>query len=583
MSKKPLSVARVYARLLRCVWRYWYVLFIALLGNLLSSGIDAFFVYFLKPVLDKGFIAKDPQFLRWLPAMVMGVFVLRGVTSLVSNYALAFVARHVVMNLRIKLFEHLQRLPASFYDKTSSGTLLSALLYNVEQVASASASAVTIALQSVGLIIGLLIVMFSISWTITLFYFAILPVIALIVRIGSRRTRQIARRLQGSMADLTNVFEENIKGYKEVRAFGGNLFEHTRFMKFIRRNWQHEMKNVVTKSVMETLVQLVAGAALAITIYIALSPIRDSLLSAGGFVALIGAMLAILKPMKNLTQVNNAIQRGVTGAQSVFLMLDEAVENDQGTIALSRCSGEICIENLNFSYANDAATVLKNINLSVRSGERIALVGHSGGGKSTLINLLPLFYQDFSGTIYIDGINSRQYCLTDLRQQFALVSQHVVLFNDTIANNISYGQAIVSREAIIAAAKAAFAHDFIMQLPQAYDTVVGQNGVLLSGGQRQRLAIARAILKNAPILILDEATSALDSESEKHIQMALQTLMMNRTTIIIAHRLSTIEGVDKIVVIDHGQIIEQGDHVTLLANNGVYADLYRHQFTSSSP
>lgn len=579
MNSSAGQIRKVYSRLLGYVAKYKLVFFWALTGNVLYSGVDAFFVYFLKPLLDEGFVGRNVLFLEALPFLVVGAFILRAVASITSTYCMAYVSRHVIMRMRQQLFEHLQKLPASFYDTTTSGALLSQLVYNVEQVANASANAITMALQAIALIVGLLFVMLSISWQITLFYFLVIPVIALIMKTTNQRIRNLSGTLQHSMGDTVNAAEENIEGYREVRAFGGEVFEQMRFNRLTNRNRQFEMKSVITKAIASSSVQLAGALALSITIFLATSNMAGQVLSAGGFVALIAAMLAILKPFKNLTSVNDAIQRGVVGAQSIFTLLDETVEVDAGTKHLTRSTGDLVLNNVSFSYQSVGKAVLQSINLHARPGEVIAFVGHSGGGKSTLVSLLPRFYDGYAGSILIDGVDTREYCLSDLRRQFSLVSQHVVLFNDTVLANIAYGQTDHSdREAVLEAAKAAHADEFILELPEGYNTLIGENGVLLSGGQRQRIAIARAIYKNAPFLILDEATSALDTESEQAIKAGLHSLMKGRTTFVIAHRLSTIEHADKIVVLERGAIVEQGSHNDLLAKGGAYARLYSIQF-----
>lgn len=580
MSKpKQLTNALIiYSRLFRYVRCYWPSLVIALCASLVYSGIDSWFVYFLEPLLNKGLVQKDKSFLQWAPFVVLGVFMLRGVVSFLSNYHIASVSRNVIMRLRQDMFAHLQKLPARFYDHSTSGQIISRILYNVEQVANAGADVLTTTVQSFFLIVGLLVVMFSISWKLSLLYFIIIPIIVVIMRFSSLRVRRLSLSIQDSVAEITHRTEENVEGYKVVRSFGGQQEEIAKFDKTTRINRQREMKVVAARSWSVSSVQLVAAIALSVTLYVATLDIASSVLSPGGFVALVAAMLALLKPMKDLASMQNKLHRGLAGAQSVFELLDTPVENDTGTRSLKRAQGKVEFKQLHFSYdANHP--VLNDINFTAEAGQTIALVGRSGSGKSTLVNLLPLFYSDFTGDILLDDVSIREYHLADLRQQFALVSQHVVLFNDTIANNIAYGHAEeVSEEAIRAAAKAAYALDFIESLPNGLQTHVGENGVLLSGGQRQRIAIARAILKNAPIFILDEATSALDTESERYIQAALEELMRHRTTLVIAHRLSTVEHADKIIVMDEGKIIEVGTHQELLSRDGAYAKLYNMQF-----
>jgi subfamily B ATP-binding cassette protein MsbA len=568
----------VYKRLFGYVRRYWLALVVALVASMLYSGVDSWFVYFLKPLLNKGLVKKDHAFLSYAPFLVLGVFMMRGVASFFSNYSIALVSRNVITSLRKELFAHLQRLPARYYDHATSGQIISVMLYSVDQVANASADVLTTAVQSTFFIAGLLIVMFQISWKLSLLYFIVIPMVVVIMRFTSVRVRRLSLYIQDSIAHLTHSAEENIEGYKVVRAFGGQKYEREKFNKAAMANLRNEMKVVVARSWSVSSVQLVAAIALSVTLYVATLDISNSVLNAGGFVAMIAAMLAILKPMKDLATMQNKLYRGLAGAQTVFEMLDEKYEQDNGTKTIKRAEGKIEFSHINFSYEADKS-VLQDIHFTVNPGEIVALVGRSGSGKSTLVSLLPRFYSEFTGDILLDNTSVLDYTLESLRQQFALVSQHVTLFNDSIANNIAYGRiGEVTEAEIIAAAKAAYALDFIDELPQGLNTLVGENGVLLSGGQRQRIAIARALLKNAPILILDEATSALDTESERFIQAGLDELMRGRTTLVIAHRLSTVEHADKIVVMDQGKVVETGTHQQLLDQEGYYAKLYRMQF-----
>lgn len=583
---KPRQVANayhIYARLFAYVRRYWLMLAVAGVASMIYSGVDAWFIYFLKPLLNKGLVAKNHKFLAMAPLLVLGVFLLRGAASFFSNYCISASSRGVIMRLRQDLFAHLQRLPARFYDNTSSGQVLSVLLYGVDQVANASADVLTTAVQSIFLIAGLVIVMLSVSWKITLMYFAILPMVTVIMRVASLRIRKLSLSIQDSIAELSHRAEENIEGYKVVRAFEGQAYETEKFNYATFINMQREMKVVVARSVSVSLVQVITAGALALTLYIATLDIADSLLTPGGFVAMVAAMLALLKPLKDLAFVQNKLYRGLAGAQTVFELMDEKPELDQGTVPLVRAKGIIQFSNVNFTYDN-SKEVLKNINFTVQPGEVVALVGRSGSGKSTLINLLTRLYDNFTGEILLDGMSIRDYPLKDLRRQFSQVSQHVNLFHDSVANNIAYGRFDqVTREQIEAAAEASHATEFINRLPEKLDSLIGENGVLLSGGQRQRIAIARAIIKDSPILILDEATSSLDTESERFIQSALEDLMKSRTTLVIAHRLSTVEHASKIIVMDDSRIVEMGSHAELLALNGHYARLYNLQFKDSTP
>lgn len=581
MLKQPKQVANafdIYRRLFVYVRRFWPAIVIAGLASMAYSGVDAWFISFLKPLMNEGLVAKNHQFLVWAPVVVLVAFLLRGMASFLSNYYIASASRNVIMCLRQDIFAHMQRLPARYYDHSTSGQILSVLLYGVEQVSNASADVLTTAIQSICLIVWLVVVMFMNSWKLTLMYFIILPLVTVIMRVASLRIRRLSLGIQDSVADISHRAEENIDGYKVVRAFDGEDYEVEKFNKAALLNRQREMKVVVARSISASAVQLITAGALALTLYIATIDVAGSVLTPGGFLTMVAAMLALLKPMKDLALVQNKLYRGLAGAQRVFELLDEVTEQDNGKTALTRATGKIEFSHVHFSY-DASKKVLNDISLIVEPGQVIALVGKSGSGKSTLVSVLPRFYDQFEGDIYLDNVLIRDYKLKDLRRQFALVSQHVVLFHDTIANNIAYGRFdSVTEEDIIAAAKASHSMEFIERLPNGLHTVIGENGVLLSGGQRQRIAIARAILKNAPILILDEATSALDTESERYIQAALEELMKTRTTLVIAHRLSTVEHADKIIVMDDGCIIETGSHAELLARDGHYAKLYRMQF-----
>src|SRR3990167_4329454 len=587
MAVQPISLSpprqianafHVYARLFVYIRRYWQALVIAGVASLLYSGVDAWFIYFLKPLLNDGLVAKNTHFLELAPWLVLGVFILRGFMSFFSNFYIAYASRGVIMRLRQDLFAHLQRLPARYYDHTTTGQILSVLLYGVDQVANASADVLTTAIQALFLIAGLMVVMFSISWKLTLLYFAIVPLITIIMRIASLRIRRLSLGIQDSVAALSHHAEENIEGYKVVRAFEGQEFEAEKFNKATQVNRRREMKVVTARTISASAVQFISAAAVSLTLYVATLDIADSILTPGGFVSMVAAMLAMLRPMKELAFVQNKLYRGLAGAQSVFEMLDEQPEHDRGHQWVDRAKGKITFSHVNFTY-DDQRKVLHDISFKIEPGQVIALVGRSGSGKSTVVSLLPRFYHNYSGDILLDDVSIRDYNLKDLRRQFALVSQHVTLFHDTIANNIAYGRFdVISEDEILIAAEASHSLEFIECLPKGLHSLIGENGILLSGGQRQRIAIARAILKNAPILILDQATSSLDTESERYIQTALEELMKTRTTLVIAHRLSTVEHANHIIVMEEGKIIETGTHQELLVRNGHYAKLYHMQF-----
>lgn len=576
----PPSAMDIYKRLLKELRPYLLIFSIGILGTIIASLVDAGFAWLIKPIINQGFIAKDRHFIHWLPLIVISVFISRGAAVFVSNYFVAKVGRNVVMNFRQQIFTHLLKLPASFYDAESSGQLLSKLVYNVEQVSEATTYALLIMVQEGVLAIGLIFVMFSLSWQLTLLFMIVAPVIAFLSRYTSKRLRRLSLSVQKSVADVSHIAEESIEGYRVIRTFGGEQYEMDKFTKATKLNRQRELKIVTTNAIGTSGVQILLSISIAMILYLATLPHIS--ITAGAFAALVAAMFTLLRPIRRINQVNNIIQKGIAGAQSVFELLDIPAEQDTGRLSLNRAKGQIRFRNVSFTYPRSEREVLSNIDLEVRPGEVIALVGRSGSGKSTLVSLLPRFYELPKGSIEIDGIDIREYLLADLRQQFAFVSQHVTLFNDSIGHNIAYGRFGDASEAdVLHAAEAAHALEFIKDLPDKFDTLIGENGVLLSGGQRQRIALARAILKNAPILILDEATSALDTESERHIQAALDELMRQRTTLVIAHRLSTIENADRIVVMDKGRIVEIGTHKELLELNGYYARLHALQFRES--
>lgn len=576
-----MTSTQLYLRLLNYVKPYWRVFAISLLGTAVVAATEPLAPALLKPMLDGTFVHKDPAMMKMVPVIILVLFFIRGVATFVSAYAISWVGNKLVMDLRNQMFHKLLSLPTRYYDDHATGNLISKLTFDVTQVTSAATTVVTVSVRDSIVMIGLLGWLFYLNWKLTLLSLLMAPVITLIISIISKRMRTNSRDTQEAMGGITQVIEESISAHKVVKLFGGQQYESSRFSEQI--NWvrRHTMKQAAAGAANVPIVQMVAAIALSAVIYLATLQSSADEITVGGFVSFIMAMLMLTAPLKRLTGVSEYLQRGLAAAESVFVLLDTESEIDTGIQSIGRVRGELQFDNVQFSYAPDVRPALQNIVLNVRGGETIALVGASGGGKTTMANLVPRFYTPTGGEILLDGHNISDLTLASLRANIALVSQEVVLFNDTVAANIAYGQMREVPEAeIIAAAKAAHAMEFIREWPLGLDTLVGERGIKLSGGQRQRIAIARAILKDAPILILDEATSALDSESERYVQAALETLMQGRTTLVIAHRLSTIEKADRIVVLLKGEIVEIGTHHELLAKDGVYARLHQIQFAT---
>jgi len=570
----------VYLRLLRYSAPHWKVFLVAVVGMVLFAAVDTSFIRLVQPLTDGSFVDRDPEIMRIVPFAILGLFVLRGIAGFMSAYGMAWVSQRVVLRLRGEVFDHLLRLPVSHYDRTRNADLLVKLTYHTNQVADSATHVLTAIIKDGLTIVGLVAVMLYMSWKLTIVALCVAPFVAGSVRFVSRRFKTINQRLQASMGGVTHVADEAITGRRVVKVYGGEAYEANRFHEvneFIRRQ---ALKLVASSSGANGVVQLIAAVAVAAIVYLAISGNMLRVATPGTFVAFIGAMLAIRGPLNALTGIADRLTRGIVAANDLFQFLDTTPEPPGGTRALERARGEIRFDNVHFSYGgDDAKNALAGVTLDVKPGQTVAFVGRSGSGKSTLLSLLPRFYDPTSGRVLLDGHDVREYRLADLRRQIALVDQNVVLFNASVADNIAYGvRDQVSREQIAGAARTAYAWDFIEKLDRGLDTPLGQNGVNLSGGQRQRIAIARALLRNAPILILDEATSALDTESERYIQQALERLVQGRTTLVIAHRLSTVQRADVIAVMQEGRIIETGRHAELLAHNGLYAALHQMQF-----
>ena len=580
MQEKDLSTLATFKRLFPIIKQYKSGIIIGAIALVLNALVDSGLIYLLKPLLDEGFGQADHGFLKLMSVLVVAFILVRGITNYVAGYCLAWSSGNVVMTLRRTIFQHLIYMPVSYFDKNPIGRSLSRVTYDTEMVANSSSHALVTIVREGAYLISLFVVMIYTSWQLSMVLFMLAPVIGVLIGIVSKRFRQLSRNIQSSMGELTVTTEQMLKGHKEVLSFGGQEIEKARFDRVSNDMRRKGMKIVSADGISDGLVQLIASFALSIILYLStVEGLHIEDLTAGSFTVVFSSMMAMLRPLKSLTNVNSQFQRGMAACQTLFEFLDLKTENDNGTVEVERAKGNITFNHVSFGYEGKDGLALNDISFSLPQGKTIALVGRSGSGKSTIANLLTRFYDIEQGEITLDGINIQDYRLANLRAQCSIVSQQVHLFNDTIANNIAYAATDkYSREDIINAAKAAHAMEFIDKLDDGLDTVIGENGASLSGGQRQRLAIARALLRNSPILVLDEATSALDTESERAIQSALAALQKDKTVLVIAHRLSTIENADEILVVDQGKIIERGTHQALLAQNGAYSQLYSLQF-----
>jgi ATP-binding cassette, subfamily B, bacterial MsbA len=563
-------------RLLKLSRRYMFYFICGVVATLLVSVVDSSATWFLKPLMDEGLVKKNTQFIVWLPLIFLLICIVRGAASTGSNYFLSSYGRNVVMFFRQQLFKIYMKLPLEYFDNKNSAHLVSTVIYNVDQVSAVCSSSLLTLLRETMLLVGLISVLFIVSWKLTLLFLLVGPPIVFALKFTSKRMRLLGHRVQTSMQTVTEALDSGLRGVQVIKMACMELKQSKKFDQIALDTRRQELKIVVTNAIGSGLVQVLVGVPLALVIFLAFKP--QFVLSAGSFAAYVTAMMAIGRPVKRLTSINSTLQKGMAAVDSLFEHLDLTPEDDEGVHDCSRVKGLIKFKSVDFKYPASADLALDNINLVVQPGEMVAIVGFSGAGKTTLVNLLPRFYKNGEGRISIDDIEIEHYRLDILRKQFSYVSQTPFMFDDTISNNIKFGCDDVSVEKIEWALEQAYLLDFVRSLPQGLDTVVGQDGVKLSGGQRQRIVLARAFLKNAPILILDEATSALDSQSEKYIQNSLRNLMKGSTTLVIAHRLSTIESADRIVVMDKGRIIEQGTHEHLLSHEGVYAHLYNIQF-----
>ncbi|HKJ15753.1 MAG TPA: lipid A export permease/ATP-binding protein MsbA [Xanthomonadales bacterium] len=579
MTDEPISTGKeVFKRLWGYTRRYWPMFTVGIVGVSLDAAMQAAFVKFMEPLIDRVFVGKDAEFGLILAGGIFLIAIIRVIGNFAGVYGMDWTGRKVVADMRQDLFDRYVSLPASFYDQFSAGQLISKLAYNSEQVAQAASTAIVAAFRDVMLVILLLAVMLSNNVMLTLVMLLLVPMIALLVSVISKRFRKISHRIQDSMGDVSHVTEEAVVGHKVVKVFQGQEAERQRFASVNDKTRRLHMRMLATHLASSSMLQITAGLAIVLLLFIATRPSILNEISAGTFTSIFWAMVGTIPPLKRLTAVQSQLQKGIAAADSIFQVLDTPGEQDSGDLRVDRVQGNITFDQVSFRYKDSDEAVLNDVTLEVPAGSVTALVGPSGSGKTTLAGLIPRFYPYQKGHILLDGRELSDYALDNLRSQIALVSQDVVLFNDTVRGNIAYGAlANVPDEEVIRAAQTAHAMEFIDRLPSGLDTRVGENGTLLSGGQRQRLAIARALLKDAPILILDEATSALDNESERVIQAALSEVMKNRTTLVIAHRLSTIEGADQVVVLDRGRVVEVGTHDELIEKGGAYTVLYQSQ------
>jgi ATP-binding cassette, subfamily B, bacterial MsbA len=575
--KMPPDALATYRRLLRYLRPHLKVFMVGVLGMTIFAATDAGWAAFLKYFLDGTFVDKDPRMVWIVPVMLVALFMLRGVGDFLQTYWPGFVGRKIVKTLRSEIFSRYLYLPVSFFDRQASGMLLSRLTYNTEQVANATTDSLTVFIRDTLTILGLIGYLMYLNPKLTLLSLVVAPLVAFLIRRINTLFRRYSKRIQASMGDVTRVAKEAIEAPRVVRVFNAQAFQAGMFEQVNEHNRRSHMKLLMTKGLSNPIVQTIAAMGLAVVLYLAtLEAIRGQM-TVGEFTSFIAALMLLTGPLRRLVNVASPLQQGIAAAQNIFEVLDTPLEPVGGEQPIDRARGEVEYRDVQFNYPGVAERVLHGVTFRARAGETVAIVGRSGSGKSTIVNLLPRFYDVTAGAVLLDGKDVREYPMEGLRAQMSLVSQDVVLFNDTIRSNIAFGHPATD-EQIDAAARSARVLEFADQMPDGLDTVVGDRGALLSGGQRQRIAIARALLRNTPIMILDEATSALDTGLERQIQEQLEALMRNRTTLVIAHRLSTVEKADRILVMDGGRIVEMGTHEELLSRGGQYAALHQLQF-----
>ncbi|WP_199460352.1 lipid A ABC transporter ATP-binding protein/permease MsbA [Vibrio owensii] len=571
---------QTFKRLWQFIRLYKSGIIVAVIALVINALSDTYMISLLKPLLDEGFGNAESDFLRTLPLIVFAMMFIRGVSGFVSTYCLSWVSGNVVMQIRRMVFNHFMHMPVSYFDKEKTGNLLSRITYDSEQVSAATSQALVSIVREGASIIGLLVLMFYNSWQLSLVLLAVAPVVAWGIGIVSKRFRKISKNMQTMMGHVTASAEQMLKGHKVVLSYGGQDIEGKRFEKVSNQMRQQSMKLVTAQAAANPIIQMIASIAIVVVLYLAsIDSIKDQL-TPGTFTVVFSAMFGLMRPLKALTNVTSQFQRGMAASQTLFALVDLEPEKNEGKFTVERANGDVAVKEVSFTYEGAEKPALENVSFDIPKGKTVALVGRSGSGKSTIANLFNRFYDVSSGSITLDGHDIRDYELKNLREQFALVSQNVHLFNDTIANNIAYAtEDQYTREDIERAAKLAHVTEFVSKMEDGLDTMIGENGASLSGGQRQRVAIARALLRDAPVLVLDEATSALDTESERAIQSALDELQKDKTVLVIAHRLSTIENADEILVVDEGSIVERGNHAELIAKkDGAYAQLHRIQF-----